>query len=215
MLKQLIKSLGVNKPMATSSAMKRSVLNVGGGTSKILIPEHFDDWAKTVLDVNPKADVVCDARKLGDVIANNSFDAIYCSHNLEHYYQHEIPQMLTAFAKALKVDGFAEIRVPDIGAVILNMANKQMDINDEVYSSPSGMITAHDMIYGFGPEIRQTGEDFYAHKTGFTRTSLSASLFANGFPILCFAPELSKMELHVFAFKQQPHTSFLHAIGLA
>jgi len=41
-----------------------------------------------------------------------------------------------------------------------------------------GAITAHDMIYGYAPEIEAGGQDFYAHKTGFSRDSLLRALRA-------------------------------------
>jgi hypothetical protein len=191
-----------------------SVLNVGGGDKTVAIPPHFDDWKKTLLDVNPAADIVCDARQLRDFVPAQSHDAVYCSHNLEHYYQHEVPGMLASFAHVLKPGGFAEIRVPDIGALIGHLAQNKIDINTAVYDSPAGPITAHDMFYGFGAEIRQSGKHYYAHKTGFSRESLSAALFGNGFPVLCFAPPLSEWELHVFAFKQQPDDAVVRRLGL-
>ena len=211
MLSSLINAF---KPNAPAAAGPMTVLNVGGGDKTVPIPAHFDGWCKTLLDVNPAADIVCDARKLRDFVPAAGFDAVYCSHNLEHYYPHEVPGMLASFAAALRPGGFAEIRVPDIGALIGHLAEKNIGLNDAVYDSPAGPITAHDMIYGFGAEIRQSGKDYYAHKTGFSRTSLSAQLFENGFPVLCFAPPLSQWELHVFAFKQQPDQALARRLGL-
>jgi predicted SAM-dependent methyltransferase len=42
---------------------------------------------------------------------------VYCSHNLEHYYHHEVPRVLAGSLHVLKPHGFAEIRVPDVEAV--------------------------------------------------------------------------------------------------
>jgi SAM-dependent methyltransferase len=212
MFSRLIQTL--HKDQTTSAANALAVLNVGGGDKTVPIPAHFDGWRKTLLDVNPAADIVCDARKLRDFVSAAGFDAVYCSHNLEHYYQHEVPDMLGAFAHALKPGGFAEIRVPDVGALIGHLAENKIDLSAEIYDSPAGPITAHDMFYGFGAEIQRSGEHYYAHKTGFSRTSLSAQLFENGFPVLCFAPPLSQWELHVFAFKQQPDQALARRLGL-
>ena len=65
--------------------MKR-VLNVGGASKAIPIPQHYAGWEHVLLDVDPnqEPDIVCDARELVELPAGG-FDAIYCSHNLEHY----------------------------------------------------------------------------------------------------------------------------------
>jgi predicted SAM-dependent methyltransferase len=211
MLSRLINTLHPDQPAADHPPR---VLNVGGGDKTVAIPPHFDGWQRTLLDVNPAADIVGDARRLADLVPAASCDAVYCSHNLEHYYQHEVPGMLASFATVLKPGGFAEIRVPDIGGLIGHLAATNIDIGDAVYDSPSGPITAHDMFYGFGAEIQRSGQHYYAHKTGFSRASLSQALFANGFPVLCFAPPLSQWELHVFAFKQQPDEALTRQLGL-
>src|SRR6266446_7887238 len=46
-------------------------------------------------------------------LAASQFDAVYCSHNLEHYYRHDGATVLRGFLHVLKPDGFAEIKVPD------------------------------------------------------------------------------------------------------
>ena len=61
------------------------VLNVGGASKQIPIPAYFNGWEHLLLDVDPRGspDIVCDARLLTTLPAGQ-FDAIYCSHNLEH-----------------------------------------------------------------------------------------------------------------------------------
>jgi len=100
-----------------SPTTPRSVLNVGGNSKEIPIPPHYNGWNHLLLDIDPKGkpDVVCDAREL-TTLAANRYDAIYCSHNLEHYHQHELPKVLGGFLHLLKDDGFAEIHVPDMQA---------------------------------------------------------------------------------------------------
>ena len=178
-------------------------LNVGGNSKAVEVPPHFKDWEHHLLDIDPRggADLVCDARKLGEAVAAGRYDAVYCSHNLEHYYRHDVDRVLQGFLHALKDGGFAEIRVPDIGALIQLLAKNNLDVEQEVYKSSAGAITAHDVIYGFGPEIESSGQDFYAHKTGFSRDSLIRALCTNGFTGIYFAAPLAAIELHVFAFK--------------
>lgn len=158
------------------------VLNVGGNSKAIPIPAHYNGWAHHLLDIDPrgKPDVLCDARELTKYVGD-SYDAIYCSHNLEHYFAHDVSKVLAGFMHVLKPHGFAEIRVPDMGQLFRLVIEKNLDIDDVIYVSKAGPITVKDTIYGFGKEIAQTGQDFYAHKTGFTHKSLRAALGAAGF----------------------------------
>jgi tetratricopeptide (TPR) repeat protein len=194
----------------------RRVLNVGGGTKAIALPPHFQDWEQLLLDIDPSggADLVCDARALRETVDANGFDAVYCSHNLEHYYKHDVEKVLQGFLHVLKKEGFAEIRVPDIGALVKLLAKHDLDLEQEIYRSPAGPITAHDMVYGYGPEIEQSGQDFYAHKTGFSADSLVRALRSSGFAEIHFAPPLSALELHVFAFKAKPDAAQRAALRL-
>ena len=204
------------KRSAGVSPAARRVLNVGGGSKGVALPPHFQDWEQLLLDIDPRvgADLVCDARTLRASVDANTFDAVYCSHNLEHYYRHDVDKVLQGFLHALKADGFAEIRVPDIGELIKLMAKDALDIEQEVYRANIGPISAHDMIYGYAPEIEASGQDFYAHKTGFSRDSLLRALHANGFGEIYFAPPLALLELHVFAFKTKADAARRAALGL-
>lgn len=161
---------------------RKKVLNVGGNSKDIPIPQDFDGWEHVLLDIDPKGkpDVVCDARKMKDLPAAQ-YDAVYCSHNLEHYYRHEVATVLEGFRHVLKSGGFAYIAVPDIGAVMAVAVARQLDVDDVLYQSPAGPITVHDVLYGWGPEIARSGKDYFAHKSGFTQRSLQACLEAAGF----------------------------------
>src|SRR5438045_1858589 len=104
-----------NRETDVASTEAPRVLNVGGGSKEIPLPPHYADWEHVLLDIDPtaKPDVVCDARGLSALPAAE-YDAIYCSHNLEHYYKHDGIKVLRGFMHVLKPNGFAEIRVPDI-----------------------------------------------------------------------------------------------------
>jgi tetratricopeptide (TPR) repeat protein len=201
---------------ASGKGPARRVLNVGGGSKGVALPPHFERWEQLLLDIDPRvgADLVCDARELRDSAEAEAFDAVYCSHNLEHYYRHGVDKVLQGFVHVLKADGFAEIRVPDIGELIKLLARNGLDIEQEIYTSNVGAITAHDMIYGYGPEIEASGQDFYAHKTGFSRDSLLRALHTNGFREIYFAPPLALLELHAFAFKTGAGDALRAELGL-
>lgn len=181
----------------------KKVLNVGGHDKNILIPDHYNGWQHLILDIDPhvNSDVHCDARELSS-LAPSEYDAIYCSHNLEHYYRHEVPKVLQGFLHLLKEDGFAEIRVPDLKEVMKTVIEKGLDIDDILYQSPAGPIAVRDVFYGYGVEIERSGQDYFAHKTGFTQKSLKKILYQCGFPIV-YSGE-GNFEIRSLAFKQQP-----------
>ncbi len=194
-------------PPATALAASQGprVLNVGGGNKQIAIPEHYGAWEHLLLDIapGPDADIVQDAREL-DRLGPEQFDAVYCSHNLEHYFRHDAVKVLAGFMHVLKPDGFAEIRVPDMKAVVQHMASTGMDIDDVLYQSSAGPIMAHDVFYGWGKQIESSGVDFYAHKCGFTAQSLGAILGRAGFQHVRVAEASTGFEIRALAFKREP-----------
>ena len=190
------------------------VLNVGGNSKAIPIPPHYAGWEHLLLDIDPRGnpDVVADARDLAALPAAQ-FDAVYCSHNLEHYYVHEGRRVLQGFVHVLKDDGFAEIRVPDLQAVMKHLVESGMDIQDVLYTAPAGPITARDVLYGWSVEIERSGKDFFAHKTGFTPKSLYGKLREAGFASIVVG-SVATFELVAFAFKRTPRPELLSLLGL-
>jgi len=180
------------------------VLNVGGGSKKIPLPKLYDDFKHILLDVDPNLspDIVCDARNLISFLEAGQFDAVYCSHNLEHYYRHEVPKVLAGFFNVLKDGGFAQIRVPNIAEVMQTAIDRGLDIDDVLYKSKAGPITVADVLYGYGAEIERRGQDFYAHKTGFTKKSLLKALYGAGFSKVY--SRVGNFEVNAFAFKGLP-----------
>lgn len=181
----------------------KKVLNVGGNSKKLPLPPEYAGWEHVLLDIDPRGnpDVVCDARELASLPAAE-YDSVYCSHNLEHYLHHEAKKVLAGFVHVLKADGFALIRVPDMGEVMRTVVEKSLDIEDVLYQSPAGPILVRDVIYGYGVEIERSGNDFYAHKTGFTQKSLTAMLNACGFPWVYGG--VGNLEVMAVAFVNQP-----------
>ena len=181
----------------------KKVLNVGGNSKEIPLPPEYAGWEHVLLDIDPRGspDVVCDARELS-TLPGSTYDAVYCSHNLEHYYRHDALKVLAGFIHVLKADGFAHIRVPDMGDLMKVVVNNNLDIDDFLYQSPAGPITVRDVIYGYGVEIERTGNDFFAHKTGFTQKSLMAILQQSGFAFV-FAG-VGNLEVVALAFKNKP-----------
>jgi len=190
-----------NEPPTTpqkESPETKKILNVGGNNKTISIPDYYAGWRHDLLDIDPRGnpDIVCDARELTR-LPGEIYDAIYCSHNLA---------VVKGFHHMLKENGFAEIRVPDISQVIKAMQDQSIDLHEQLYTSASGPITAHDVIYGFQKEIEQSCQDFYAHKTGFTPQSLVRVLLAGGFQKVFLRTEgqVEIFAIHALAFKETP-----------
>jgi len=179
------------------------VLNVGGNSKTIALPSQYAGFEHVLLDIDPQGapDIVCDARELIE-LQPNQFDAVYCSHNLEHYYAHEVPKVLAGFVHVLKPQGFAQIRVPDIPQVMRVAIQKELDVEDVLYHSDAGPIRVLDVLYGHASEIEESGQDFYAHKTGFSARSLYKALLKAGFSnTYCSTGHL---EINAVAFLQPP-----------
>lgn len=193
---------------------KLKVLNVGGNNKNIAIPSWYGSFEHLLLDIDPKGkpDIVCDARELGKLEAAQ-FDAIYCSHNLEHYFPHDVPRVLAGFLHVLKPSGFAEIRVPDIDLLLKTYVEKNMDIEDVLYQSPAGAIMVRDVIYGYSKEIERSGVDFYAHKMGFSPKSLSRHLAAAGFKAVV-RPQGRPYELFMIGFREPPSAFHRQLFGI-
>lgn len=184
----------------------KQVLNVGGNSKQILLPQQFSDFEQVLLDIDPRnsPNIVCDAREL--VTLNGSqFDAIYCSHNLEHYYRHDVQKVLTGFLHVMKPDGFVYIVVPDMQEVMRITVENNLDIEDTLYESPAGPIMVLDVLYGFGIEIERSGQHFYGHKTGFTRKSLEMALYRAGF--LRTYMTAANLEIIALGFRGSPDPS--------
>ena len=191
----------------------QKVLNVGGNNKTIPLPSQYLGWQHVLLDIDPrgKPDVVCDARELTTLPAD-AYDSVYCSHNLEHYHRHEVRKVLAGFAHVLKPNGFAYLRVPDMGEVMRQVVARNLDIDDQLYMSAGGPITVRDVIYGYGIEIEESGNDFYAHKTGFTQKSLMSVMKSSGFGWVFTGT--GNLEVMAVAFINKPDAAAVQLFNL-
>jgi hypothetical protein len=156
------------------------VLNVGGGTNRTL-PDEFSTWTQDVLDIDPAVnpDIVCDALEL-KTLPPSTYDAVWCAHNLEHFYHFQVETVLEGFLHVLNEDGFAQIVVPNLLHVFEAMAVNHLDIHDTWYRANSHPVTFHDVLFGWNYALR-SGNCYYAHKCGFSKLSLLEALHAAGF----------------------------------
>jgi SAM-dependent methyltransferase len=192
--------------------MKR-LLNVGGGSKATQLPKEYAGFEHVLMDIDPagKPDIILDGRKIIG-LPPEQFDAVYCSHNLEHYFRHDVPKVLEGFFHVLKPGGFAQIRVPDLVELMRTTIQKNIDLEEMLYVSPMGPIAPLDVIYGYGRQIETSGNDYFAHKTGFSAQSLSRAVEKAG-----FSPNFAKLgdlEINLIAFKGKPDPEYLHLFGL-
>ena len=191
----------------------KKVLNVGGGSKSIALPPQYAAFEHLLLDIDPKGepDIVCDARQLSGLPAAQ-FDAVYCSHNLEHYYRHDVPRVLAGILHVMKDGGFVQIRVPDLTELMRVTVSQGLDVDDVLYTSPAGPVMILDVLYGHSPTIERSGEEFFAHKTGFTQKSLSNAVARAGFSsMFCMTGNL---EINLIAFKGKPDPDVRALFGL-
>lgn len=160
------------------------VLNVGGGGNRV-IPAHYAGFEQLVLDIDESvgADIVCDALEMVG-LEPEQFESVYCSHNLEHFYQHDVPQVLKGFLHVLKSKGSLEIHVPNLKNLMTEMMKNNLDLMDVWYRVGDTPITYHDVLYGWNTAMKD-GNLYYAHKCGFTSLSLFTAIERAGFVNVC------------------------------
>lgn len=165
----------------------KKVLHVGCGAATIekMTPGFQQGWQEVRFDINPdiKPDIV---GTITDMCAvdDDSVDAIYSSHNIEHVYAHQVSDVLQEFRRVLKPDGFLVVTCPDIETVAGFVA--QGKLTEPLYTSPAGPISPLDILYGHGKAIRD-GEEYMAHRTAFTSVTLADAL-----SVACFGTIVSR-----------------------
>jgi hypothetical protein len=137
------------------------------------------EWQELRLDIDPgaKPDIVADMTDMS-AVATASVDALFSSHSLEHLYPHQVPVALGEFVRVLKPEGFAVITCPDLQLAASAIAAGKLD--EPIYVSPGGPITAMDIVFGHRPSLAR-GQGFMAHRTGFSLQSLFDALGRAGF----------------------------------
>lgn len=160
------------------------VLNVGGHSKTIAIPPQYAGMEHHLLDIDPlvNPDVLWDARKLTE-LEGGQYDAVYCSHNLEHFTLDEVPEVLRGCWHMLRDGGLLQVRVPNILGIMHKIVAEGLDLLDVMYESPIGPIRAVDMIYGLPLEkcAHPSQHVWFQHKTGFSKLTLAHALIAAGF----------------------------------
>ena len=159
----------------------KNLLHVGCGynTKENTLKYYDDEWKETRVDINPDVnpDILGSMKDLSNV-QNNSYDSVFSAHSIEHVYIHEVNTVLKAFYRVLKQNGFLVITCPDLKSISkLIVEDKLLEV---AYESPAGSINPADMLWGHSKSIKE-GNEFMAHKCGFTKKTLMAALTNAGF----------------------------------
>jgi SAM-dependent methyltransferase len=162
---------------------RRIVLNAGcGSASSGRIHDAFStaDWSEIRLDIDPGVapDIVASICDMGKRMGDESVDALWSSHTIEHLHAHEVIPAFREMRRVLKPDGFALVTCPNLTEIAKLAATG--DVESVVYNSPAGPIRAIDMLFGHGRSIAE-GRLNMAHNTGYTASRLGRVALASGF----------------------------------
>ncbi len=160
----------------------QTVLHIGWSTA---VPERLHkafrtpEWKSVRVDMDPstKPDIEALFTEMKDV-ETASMDAVFCPHMLQRFFPKDAEKGLRECFRVLKEGGFLMVSLPDGQLAATFLANNKVE--EAVYQSPVGGITALDMLYGYGPSI-QAGKFHFAHRTAFTAESLGLLLRNVGF----------------------------------
>ena len=145
------------------------ILHAGCGGSAL--PEFLSrrGYNEVRLDIDPasKPDVVASLTDMGEI---GEFDAVWCSHCVEHLYPDDVRTALSEIHRVTKDGGYAMVVVPDLEGVTAT---------DEVLcESPIGPLTGLDLIYGCRFDRHRP---YMAHHSGFVSGTLEAAMRDAGF----------------------------------
>lgn len=165
-----------------NSNSQLTFLHVGCGPKrKNQTTRGFDtpEWRELRLDIDEgvQPDIVGTMLDMS-AVENESVDAIFSSHNIEHLYPHEVSLALKEFLRVLKPTGFLVVTCPDLQSVCQLIAEDKL--TDAAYTAPAGPIAPIDILYGHRPQLAQ-GNHYMAHKCGFTESVLRGELHSAGF----------------------------------
>ena len=163
-----------------------------------------DDWKEIRFDIdkNVNPDIVGTLTDM-KLVETGSVDAIYSSHNIDHIYPHEVLIALKEFYRVLNDDGIVVITCPDLQSVCEAVVNDKL--LEPLYETTEGhQISPIDILYGWRIPIAQ-GNEYMAHKGGFTYSALNASFFEAGFKARYGGrfPDEGQHNLYLVAFKQK------------
>ena len=195
----------------------KKLLHVGCGFKTIdQTTDYFlgPEWVETRYDIDESVspDIVGSMLNMGK-IKDDSFDAIFSSHNIEHLFATEVPVALSEFLRVLNKSGFAVITCPDLQSVCKYVVSDQLV--EPLYQSQIGPISALDILYGHRTSIAE-GNIHMAHRSGFTERILVNTIKSVGFKGVVSAKRAEPyFDLWVVASKELKSEKHLRELALA
>lgn len=157
----------------------KTLLHVGCGHRSLPASFSRSEWREIRCDSDPATlpEVQASATDLHP-LADASVDAVYAHHQLQLLPAHQVPQALAEWLRVLRPGGVAWVVVPDMQALGDRMSAG--DLEGTLYRSPSGPITAMDLLWGHRAALA-SGQQALAHRSGFSATTLKQQLQHAGF----------------------------------
>ena len=188
----------------------KKFLHVGCGPKKkdqTVSALNTEEWHEIRLDIdsNVSPDVLGTMTDMSQV-DSKSVQAIFSSHNIEHLYPHEVPLALSEFIRVLSDDGIVIITCPDLQSVCQLVADDKL--TEPAYVSPAGPIAPIDILYGYRASMMR-GNLFMAHRCGFTKKVLMATLQEAGFQSVAALARVTHFDLWAIASKNKLDESAL------
>ena len=139
------------------------------------------------------------------LVETGSVDAVYSAYNIDHIYSHQVPIALREFYRVLKEDGMVVITCPDLQSLGEALTqDKLFETLFEAITVPEGHkvpITAFDVLFGYQEKVE--GNEYMAHKGGFTYSTLDRAFYEAGFKVRVGGRRPEACDLFLVAFKQK------------
>ncbi len=145
------------------------VLNLGSGGAPApegVVPPGFQEIH---VDLVSPADVRADVRALP--FADESVEAIFCSHLLEHLPEWDVVPALAEWRRVLKPGGALMMKLPDVQSVAEAIVRNGVDAITHV-TNHGTEIRAQDILYGWQASIAK-GREEMRHLCAFDQMKLA------------------------------------------
>jgi SAM-dependent methyltransferase len=188
-------------------------LHVGCGQQNKFNLKGFNDkvWKEVRFDIDKSVNPDIEGTLLDmNQVKSESMDAVYSSHNIEHVYPHEVEIVLKEFLRVLKNDGFVIIECPDLQSTCEAVVNDKL--LEPLYQSPAGPISPIDILYGLRVDL-QKGNEYMAHKCGFTYSTLLGAFVQAGFKKWIGGRRPAHYDLFLIACKSDKTDEELEALA--
>ena len=153
------------------------VLNLGSGGAPApegVVPPGF---LEIHVDLVSPADVRADVRALP--FADESVEAVFCSHLLEHLPEWDVVPALAEWRRVIKPGGALMLKLPDMQAVSEAIVRDGVDV--VLYETNKGTpIRAQDILHGWQKSIEK-GRPEMRHVCAFDQDKLARGFESAGY----------------------------------